>query len=179
MVPVDHDLRRLRHGGDDRAEVGHDVAGIEHHVAQVDQIDVLGCCLDEARREGGEGHHRHAGLGCDPGFHPPIDLAAKTVELPVGRHDTNGRIQRSDQPHHELVRVGGEDDVRRIRQREHAGNVALCLRDDRTEDVRPLAVGEPGRVLPRLGLGIVGRIGPQVVRVRREMQPIGGEEPAE
>jgi hypothetical protein len=37
----------------------------------------------------------------------------------------------------------------------------------------PLAVGEPGRVVPRLDLAVVARVGPQMMAVRGEMQPVG------
>jgi hypothetical protein len=51
--------------------------------------------------------------------------------------------------------------------------MALRLGPDFAHHLVPLEVGEAGGVVPRLGLALEAGVGPQMVAVRGEMQPLG------
>jgi hypothetical protein len=105
------------------------------------------------------------------------------VELAVGRQHAHRppRREQRQQPQDEAVRVRPESDRRRVRQVEEPGDMALGARDHLAEDRLPLAVGEPGGVLPAPFLRREGHVRPEVMAMGRHMQPprIGGEEAGE
>src|SRR5690348_9387203 len=113
----------------------------------------------------------------DPPFLLPArKLPPRTVEFAVGREDPQlsglpGR--RGDQPDDELVGVGREGDRIRRAGAELAGHLPLRRRPELVHDLVPLAVGKPGSVVPRFHMRVEARVGPEVVAVRCEMQPVG------
>ena len=68
---------------------------------------------------------------------------------------------------------GGEDDRRRHVRPELARDVVLRFRPDLVHHSVPLAVRKPSGVVPGLDLPFEARVGPQMMAVRREMQPLG------
>ncbi len=69
--------------------------------------------------------------------------------------------------------VGGEDHRVRGRQVQFAGDVRLGLGNDPPEDQLPFPVRELIGLDPGPQLAVETRIRPQVMAVRREMQPLG------
>ena len=111
-------------------------------------------------------HHLEALLG------EPIELAADRVELAVGGDQPRPRAERErgEQAHHQLVGVR--------RQRDAAARVAeqpgepLPDRLGPGEGALPLLVHQLGGVEPRLGLGLEADVGPGLVRMAGEEQPV-------
>ena len=116
-------------------------------------------------------------LGGDPldGDQPVLfetgDLAPERVELAVAGEDAQPpvRRQRRNEAADEVVGVGRERDGRGIGQRENGGNAALHARHQRAEDRLPFVVGEPRGVGERPAMGVAGRVRPEMMAVRREM----------
>ena len=79
------------------------------------------------------------------------------------------------------MRVGGENDRIRLSRRKLARDLGLGLGPNLAHHLVPLAVGEARGVVPRLHVPIEAGVGPQVMAVRGEVQPVGvgSEAPAE
>ena len=111
-----------------------------------------------------------------PSSAQPPELAPQRVELAVGRDELRPlpQRQRGQEPQHELVRVRGERDRRAgvVEQPPHSFAQPLRLR----ERPLPLEVRVLGRVLPRLELPLAPDVGPRLVRVPRQEQPLGDAE---
>jgi hypothetical protein len=139
-------------------------------------------CHQSVRERG----HRLDGNAGDRGkrvlLEPP-DLPPEAVKLAVGREHTDrlARREQREQAHDEAMGVGPEGDRRRVRQVEDPRHMALRRRHDLSEYLLPLAVGEARGVEPALLLRREGDIGPEVMAVGGEMQPlrIGGDEARE
>ena len=71
------------------------------------------------------------------------------------------------------MRVRGEDDRVRLPGAELARDLGLGLGPDLAHHLVPLAVGEAGGVVPRLDLPLEAGVGPEMMAVRGEMQPVG------
>ena len=136
--------------------------------------EALGECVE--RLDGDALDRRGAGLL------PARELPPRTVEFPVaGQHSdrpaSSGR--RGEQADEELMRVRREDDRIGLPGPELSRDVALRLGPDLVHHLVPLAVGEPGRIVPRLDLSLEARVRPKVMAVRGEVQPVGiGDEAA-
>ena len=78
-----------------------------------------------------------------------------------------------EQPDQEVVGVGRKDDRVGLAGAELGGDIGLGLGPDLAHDLVPLAVGEPGGVVPRLDLALEAGVGPQMMAVRGEVQPLG------
>ena len=52
-------------------------------------------------------------------------------------------------------------------------DLALRLRPDLAHDLVPLAVGKPRGVIPRFDLPVEAGVGPEMMAVRGEVQPVG------
>ena len=101
----------------------------------------------------------------------------------AGQHAQIGRPARAgrDQPDEKIMGVGREDDGFGHRRPSSRGDMGLRLGPDLAHDPVPLAVGEPRRILPAFDLPVEAGVGPQMMAVRGEVQPlrIGGEAPRE
>ena len=112
----------------------------------------------------------------EPLLPQPPELAPQRVELAVGRDELRPlpQRQRGQEPQHELVRVRSERDRRAgvVEQPPHPVAQPLRLR----ERPLPLEVRVLGRVLPRLELPLAPDVGPRLVRVAGQQQPLGDAE---
>ena len=108
---------------------------------------------------------------------PARELAAGAVELAVGRQ--NAQLLRivartgCRQPEQEVVRVRGKYDRIRAAGAELGGDIGLRLGPDLVHHPVPFVVGQPRGVVPRLGLSVEAGVGPEMVAVRGEMEPLG------
>jgi hypothetical protein len=185
MVAVDDDDGLAsRNGAHNGGEVGQRIARVEEHMAE--EYEVMPADRRRASQPLCEGRRRLDSDARDRGerllFEPP-DLPPEAVKLAVGRQHADrlaGRKQR-EQPHDEAVGVGPKGDRRGVRKVEDSRHMPLRRRHDLAEDRLPLAVGETGGIEPALLLRREGDVGPEVVAVGGEMQPlrIGGEEALE
>ena len=109
----------------------------------------------------------------EPLLPQPPELAPQRVELTVGRDELRPLPQRErgQEPEHELVRVRSE--------RDRGAGVVEQLPDPLAQPLGlrerplPLEVRMLGRVLPRLELPLAPDIGPRLMRVARQKQPLG------
>ena len=175
MVRVDEQLRaRVRTRLRQRRQPGDDPRVLEEHRRDEHRA--------RARSLGGQplGKRLHR-----PGREPddvepllpqPPELAPQRVELAVGRDELRPlpQRQRGQEPQHELVRVRSERDRRAgvVEQPPHALAQPLRLR----ERPLPLEIRVLGRVLPRLELPLAPDVGPRLVRVPGQQQPLGDAE---
>lgn len=67
--------------------------------------------------------------------------------------------------------VRREDDLLCSLEIEDPRDVTLRLLHHHAKDSIPFPVGEPGRIVPRLQLGLAGHVGPRVMRMRGKVQP--------
>jgi len=113
----------------------------------------------------------------DPFFAEAIELATQGVELAAGRHDarTVAQRQRGKQAHEEVVRRGTKRVVTaavvqqaRIARAHAIGHLLGAI---------PLLVHELRRVLPGALLPRERHVGPGLVRVPGQEQPVGDVEP--
>jgi len=108
------------------------------------------------------------------GLVPTRCLAAEAVEFAAAAEDTErapGRVGR-DEADEKIVRVRGEDDCARIRKLQLIGDVGLGSGPDLAHHPVPLAVGEPGCVLPGGDLTDIARVRPEVMAVRSGVESI-------
>ena len=168
VVAIDHHPRAFGPGeGGEAGDPVQNPSRIELDLAGKDQVELT--------RLGGFQHlvQRHHGQIDPPGLGPAQRLAAKRVELAIaGQHARAFHGQGGNDPHQKIVGVGGKGDCRRIGQSQFAGDVALGFGDDFAEHPVPFVIGQPCRVVPRLDLSGIAGIGPQVVAVRSEMEPV-------
>ena len=160
-------------------EVRHGVARVVEDLADVQQVVIVVGCVDEPLRKG---HKRLDGHTVDVGellLLPPIGLPPEAVELAVCGEDAKRSRQRGGEPDHQLVRVGSDGDGGRIRESEAIRDVPLHFRNDLLEDEVPLVVGMLGRVPPRLVVGRLRDIGPQVMGMCCEVEPVCVQEAPE
>ena len=124
-------------------------------------------------------------LDLDPALlFPTRELSARAVELAIAGEDPKRAAfarRRGDKPDEEIVRVRRKDDRVRIAGAELARDMRLRLGPDLVHDLVPFAVGEARGVFPRLHMPVEAGVGPEVMAVRGEVQPlgIGAEAPAE
>ena len=142
------------------------------------RIEVVVAASRAAEEALGEAVERLGGdaLDLDPALLLPArELAARAVELSVAGQDARAvracRGAAVDQADEEIVRVGGEDDRVRLGGAELARDMDLRLGPDLVHHLVPFAVGEAGRVVPRLHVPVEARVGPEMMAVRREVQP--------
>ena len=97
------------------------------------------------------------------------------MELAVAGEDADrpgrARRHRREQAHEQLVSVGRKNDGIGAVSAELAGDMGLGLGPDLVHHLVPLAIGKAGGVVPRLDLPLKARVRPEMVTVRREMQP--------
>ena len=156
-------------------EPASDSAGVEEHGRDEHErgpvVHRVGQPLgDRLHRLLGDPDHLQALLG------EPVELAANGVELAIGRDQPGPGAQgeRRQQPHDQLVSIGRErDPVARIA--EQPGE-SLAHPLGALEGMVPLVVDVAGSVEPRLGLGLEAAVGPGLVRVPGEQQPLGDAE---
>ena len=119
--------------------------------------------------------------GCDsndvePRFVEPGELAADRVELTVGRDQAGSpaQVERGEKAQHEGVRVLVERDraARIAEQRSEPLADTLGLR----ECALPLVVDRQSGVVPGLEHALAPDVGPGLVRVAGEEQPLGDAE---
>ena len=106
------------------------------------------------------------------------ELAADAVELAVGGDQPGPgapQVEAGEQPDHQLVRAGGQGDltVRVVQQAAVAGAHLVGL----GHGAVPLVVGGGRGVVERLGLPLAGHVGPRLVGMAGEEQPLGHPEP--
>ena len=175
VVAVDHDQGLgLGHRGNECRRVGHGVARIVKHLAEVDEIvPAARGGLGKAIREIRDRLHRDARELGQARLLEPARLAREAVELAIGAEQPRrppGR-QARQQTVQEPVAVGREDDVLGPAQAEDARDAPLGGGGDLAQDRLPLAIGQARRVQPTARLGLEGHVRPQVVAVRGEVQP--------
>lgn len=130
--------------------------------------------LDEAVGKGVERGQRHARDDRQTLLFPALGLAAEGMEFSVRGQDAHGPpLERREDPQQEVVGVGGKDQAVGRRQTQFGRHMGLSLGDHFAEDQVPLLVGMGVGVQPGLLLGLETDVGPQMMAVRREMQPTG------
>ena len=111
-------------------------------------------------------------------LHPARRLTAETMELAVAGQNAQrpGRYGGGD-TQQKIMRVGRKDDTRRIGQAQLCGDMGLRGGPQLVHHPPPFAIGEAGGVLPAGNLAHVRRIRPQMMAMRRKMQPVrrGGQ----
>ena len=175
VIAVDDHPRPRRIGQrgqiDDPAE---DLTGAEEDLADQDQIKAATFRRrDEPVVKGLERTQRHAGDDRLAGLFPALGLTPERMEFAVGRQDADRlALEARDDPQQQVVGVGGEHHRVRRRQVQLAGDVRLGLGDDLAEDQVPFPVRELIGLDPGPQLAVKTGVGPQVMAVRREMQPL-------
>ena len=122
------------------------------------------------------GFCRHP-LDLDARFGEAGELAAQAVELAGRRHQAAspaGQLERRQESDHEVVRAGTERDVARGVS-EQAAEPGAHLVGPGGGDV-PLVIDELGGVVERLELAVPGHVGPRLVRVPGQQEPLGHPE---
>jgi hypothetical protein len=177
MVAVDRNERSgIAHGGGKLLQRAAGGAGIEEHLAHIDEVvPAPRASRTEALREGRHGIDRHALHRHEAVFFQPRDLAREGMELPIRGEDAARPVHRQgrEEPAQEFVRVRRHREGGGIGQVEDAGNAALHRRDHVGEDRPPLLVGVAGRLLPAQLLRRKRHVRPVMMAVGREMQPLG------
>ena len=162
--------RDRREARDDGGRAEQDL-GHEHQRGPV--VDLGGDPLGQV----GHGLGRHPD-DLDTGLREAGELPAGGVELPVGRHHAGpgGEVERRHEPHEEGVgAVGERDDARAAIPRAVVAQPGRPARPDPVglgEGAVPLLVDERGRVVERLELALARDVGPRLVAVPGEQQPL-------
>ena len=119
--------------------------------------------------------HGHADDG-QPLLLEPVELAPDGVELPRGRHESRPRPQRQggEKADHEFVRVRAQRAVPVVRALRASEEFGVPGADPIPAGKRllPLPVHEPGGVLPGPELSREAAVGPRLVRMSGEEQPL-------
>ncbi len=158
------------------AESAGDAASVEEDSGDEHQRGVV---VDGSAQPLGERFERLLGDPHDhyPLFGQPVELPADAVKLAVGRDQPGSRTQGhgGQQSHDQLmgVRRKGQPATRVSQQPDKPIADPLRL----NEGVLPLVVHVARRIEPRRRLRVEGRIGPRLVRVAGEEQPLGHPEP--
>ena len=104
---------------------------------------------------------------------PARRLAAKAVELAIARqHARLVLAHRRKNTHQQLVRVRREHDAVRRWQFQLRRDIGLRLRPDLAHHAVPFVIRQTRRVVPRFLLPLEAGVGPQVMAVRRKVQPL-------
>ena len=129
---------------------------------------------DEAIGEVGEGFDRHPRYRGQAVFLETRHLAREAVEFAVAGQDARRppRRQAGQEAADEVMGIGRESQSLGIIEREVARDAPLHLGNHLAEDMRPLAIGQPRRILPACQLSIEGHVGPVVMAVRGEVQAL-------
>ena len=107
---------------------------------------------------------------------PARELAAGAVKLAVAhQHPKSLRIGArhcGGEADQKVVSVGREHDRVWHAGTQLVGDMGLSLGPHFAHHPVPFLVGEPGRVFPRLDLAIEAGVGPQMMAVRGQVQPL-------
>ena len=175
VIAVDHHQRLVAgHRGNEGRRVGHGVARIVEHLAEVDEVvPAARGGLGEARRKVRDRLDRDPFDARQRRLLEPAHLAREAVELAVGaeHRDRPPGGQGGEQAVQQAVSVGREGDVLGPAQVQDPRHAPLRARVHFGEDQVPLAVGQARRVEPAARLRLEGHVRPKVVTVRGEMQP--------
>ena len=185
MITVDHDPGALRPGkGGQFFDPVERPPAAEHQLADEDEVvPTCFCRFEEAVGESLERLDRHPLDPLPPRFLPARELAPRAVELAIAG-------QHPDRPVSETAAnrltsswwvFGAKTIARWIARAKLCSHLGLRGGPDLVHHPVPFAVGEPRRVVPRLHLPVETGIRPEMMAVRREVQPrrIGGEAAAE
>jgi len=159
----------------DHVERGHDFRRLEQHRrhqhARRAIVDDGGETLGQRVR----GPRRHLD-DCKPRFAKAIDLPADGVELTVRGDELRAfrERQRRQQPRHQLVSVLPQRDLAAAIVEQPPKSVAHKV--GLLPGASPFLVDELGRVEPRALLRVEGDVGPGLVRVAGQQQPLGDAE---
>ena len=119
--------------------------------------------------------HGHANDG-QPLLLQAVELAPDGVELPRRRHDPGPRaqVEGGEKAHHEFVRVGAQRDVPFVRAPRASEEFGVPGADPvpAGERLLPLPVHQAGGVFPGPELSREAAVGPRLVRMAREKQPL-------
>ena len=176
MIAIDHHPRPV--GASERRKLVDAVEHAptaEHHLADEDEVVLAGWRPRETARESVERLDRDALDDRRSRFLPARELAPGTVEFAVGRQhsDRPARGGRREQTDKELMGVRRKDDRVGPAGTKLSRDFGLRSGPDLAHDLVPLAVGEAGRVVPRFDLSVEAGVGPEVMAVGREVQPVG------
>ena len=166
-----HPLAALRHAVEsaDDAGVAVEDGGDEHARRLVvrRETEPLGERVDRV--------HRHPNDG-ESLLLQPVELAPDGVELPRGRHEPRPRAQRQggEEADDEFVGVRAQRVVPVVRALGASEEFGVPGADPipAGERLLPLPVHEPGGVLPGPELSREAAVGPRLVRMSREEQPL-------
>ncbi len=157
------------------AEPRHDAGGLEEDRGDEDGARSL---VDLGRHPLGQGLGRRGGQANDlePRLAQSRELPAERVELAVGGDESRppAQVERREEADDELVRVLREGDLCVVLAEEQPE--AVPDRVGLREGAVPLLVDAERRVLERLQLALARHVGPGLVRVAGEEQPVGDAE---
>ena len=172
MIAIDHHPRTQGlPEGSYLIDIGNDFPRAKQHMTDQDQVKATAPCQVENLARGTR-------FELEPAiFRPARELPAGGVKFAIaGQHPQAARIgaraSRRD-PDDEIVGVGGEHDRRGVVAAKLARDLGLGGGPYFAHHPVPLAIGEAGGVVPAFDLAIVTGVGPQVVAVRRHVQPAG------
>ena len=144
------------------------MAGAELDLADEDQV------VPARLRALGNPVQRRAFDDCRARFLPARGLAAEAVELAVAGKDAQRPArQRRGDGEQQHMGVRSEHQGARIGQPEFGRDMRLGRGPDLAHHPLPFAVGKAHAVLPGGELADIGGIGPQMMRMRGEVQPLG------
>ena len=185
MIAVDHHPRTAGSAeGRQLLDPIEDAPAAEQHLADEDEVVRAG--LRRVEETLGKTVERLNGNSLDDSrarFLPPGELPAGTVELAVAGQHANGPVPGAggEQADQQLVSIWREHDGVGLTRSELSRDLGLRGGPHLAHHLVPFEVGEQGRILPRLHVTIEARVGPEVMAMGREMQPlrIRAEAPAE
>ena len=172
VIAVDHHPRPV--GPPDRGDA-RDVdqrPRSEHQLRHEQQVVIRRRC-DHLR--GQLARHRQPGDDRLARFLPPRELAPRAVEFAFGRQHAQ-RLPAAPrtgrrQPDQQVVGIAGEHHRAGVGGAKLIGDMALRLGPDLAHDPVPFAIGQPRGIVPRLDLPRKAGVGPQMMAVRRQVEP--------